>query len=377
MKTQRTILVTLLASAGLVLAVSSWHFSRLMPPPAGEVTPQDSSYSAEQPLVREHRQMADGSDQSRGATNTMKAPPAPFLQAVTAKLESIQNEPDSRERNRRLESLANEMHLTQTVAVVEFLKESAFPESASELSLRLVRRWAEVDPRTAADWVNRAEIGPVRQQSLEAVAIAWANQNLSEAVEWARQLDDDAERHSGLKMIAYEAARTEPVEALRIAAELPAGDNRDDLMAHSISQWAATDPEAAAVWGREIDDAAFRERVLAQIAIAWADRDPVAAATLALGAVTLGRQQDDAVVSIVQRWVQHEPVQAATWVAEFPEGALRDAALQEVVKLWADQDLEDAGQWLNGLADGPSRDIAVEAYAAKKAARESEMEESK
>ena len=93
--------------------------------------------------------------------------------------------------------------------------------------------------------------------------------------------------------------------------------------------------------------------------------DPAAAATLAIKSVAPGKPQDDAVVGIVQRWVQQQPNDAAAWVTAFPEGPLRDTAMENVVKIWADQDLQQPGEWLTSLEAGPGRDSGIVAYVSK------------
>jgi hypothetical protein len=98
------------------------------------------------------------------------------------------------------------------------------------------------------------------------------------------------------------------------------------------------------------------------VATIWGETDPVAAATLVLNALPPGKEQDDAVVGIVQRWAQSAPEQVSVWVAEFPEGPLREVALENVAKLWSDQNQQETALWLKSLASGPSRDAAISAY---------------
>jgi hypothetical protein len=65
--------------------------------------------------------------------------------------------------------------------VIAALPASEHAEAATELGVRLMRRWAEIDPRAAA-----AAIGPMPQRgcawkSLDQVAVAWANRQASDA----------------------------------------------------------------------------------------------------------------------------------------------------------------------------------------------------
>jgi hypothetical protein len=212
-------------------------------------------------------------------------------------------------------------------AVLDLLKIGNQADATKDVAARLLRRWAENDPATAGAWALGLATGPVRTESLYGVSIVWAGQDLAVAVEWARQLPDHAERQGALLQAAYEAARAAPKEALTLAKEIPAGPARNDLITHAAMQWAAVEPEQAAGWAREIPDQSLRERVLSVIATAWGDRDPVAAAGLALASLSPGRLQDEAVIGIVQRWVQNGPEAASAWVDQFPAGELRESAL--------------------------------------------------
>jgi hypothetical protein len=109
----------------------------------------------------------------------------------------------------------------------------------------------------------------------------------------------------------------------------------------------------------------LRERVLADMAATWADSDPAKAAELAVRELSPGTRQSEAVLGIVQRWVQNQPEQAAAWVAAFPSGTLRDTALEELVKLWSDRSMQAVADWLNGGDLSSGRDVAIGAYVGK------------
>jgi hypothetical protein len=68
------------------------------------------------------------------------------------------------------------------------------------------------------------------------------------------------------------------------------------------------------------------------------------------------------VVSIVQRWVQTDPLVASAWVSAFPEGALGRAAVENLVNLWVDRDLVASGEWLLTLQAGKLKDMGPLAY---------------
>jgi hypothetical protein len=140
---------------------------------------------------------------------------------------------------------------------------------------------------------------------------------------------------------------------------------RDELLTFAATQWASRAPDDAVDWAAKVEEETLRNRLLKDIFTEWGDRDPLQAATAAVKSMPEGREQNDTVVGIVQRWAQTEPKTAGAWVAAFPDGDLRETAGRELVTIWADQAVEEAGQWLDALPGGGFRDTAVSAYVDK------------
>lgn len=244
---------------------------------------------------------------------------------------------------------------------------------STEFRQLLVRRWTKGDAPAAAEWVERNLSGAARFSALNAVASTWAESDAAGAEQWARRLPDLEERGNSLLAIAGEMTRDDPAAALALAVDLPPGLVRDEFLLHAAGEWAGRDAKSAIEWGQQIQNEDLRAQMLAAIATGFAEKDPAAAAALAAQSMPAGRAQDDAVVGIVQRWVQQNPEQAAAWVAAFPEGTLRDTALEAVVKLWADRDLTEAGAWVNSLSARAGSDVAIAAYVEKLAVQFPEM----
>ena len=291
--------------------------------------------------------------------------PATVKSRFAAAIEAIEAEADTAQREAEMERFATGLARADWPEALRFLQTRAGSKPSRSLFARLVRRWAESEPRAAADWVRSESQGDLRRDAIKTVALLWAGQNVADAFAWVRQFPEEGDRETGLASLAYELARAEPVKALAVAMELPANAVQEDLIRHATSQLAATEPDVAAWWANQIKDPSLRRRVLGNITAIWGESDPVAAATFAAKALEPGKPQDDAVVGIVQSWVQKKPEEAAAWVASFPAGALRDTSLENVAKLWADQNVEGAGRWLNSLAAGSGRDAAVVAYVNK------------
>jgi hypothetical protein len=226
----------------------------------------------------------------------------------------------------------------------------------------LVRRWAELDPSEASRWVTQLGDAEACQELSSAVALVRSERDLAGALDWAYSLPGGDTRTRVLTELGYEMARVDAVESMRLAVELSASDSRNGLLLHALRQWAGQDPGGAAAWAEQVADPSLKNNLLANLAAVWGETAPVAAATLALYSISPGRQQDDAVVGIVQRWVQKEPETTAAWVERFPEGDLKWTAVENVVKIWAEGDAQQVGAWLSGLPAGAMKDTAVAVF---------------
>lgn len=231
-------------------------------------------------------------------------------------------------------------------AALLLLQNAQPPDIAMDLSRRIGRRWAELDPQAVATWASNLPEGSLRQDAMDSVAIVLSNSNLKEAVNWGEQLASDAEHYQVLTVVGNEAVRTDPLTALQIAAQLPPGNGRDELVRRAAMRWVSSDPQNAVTWAEQIPDDTLRANVLAGEATAWASQDPADAATLAVTEVPTGRLLDDTVVSIVERWAQQQPEAAAAWVKQFPEGDMRTAAVENLIVQWSKTDQVGANQWL-------------------------------
>jgi len=211
---------------------------------------------------------------------------------------------------------------------------------ASQLRELLIRRWAEIDPAAAASWASGLQDPSIAASLTQQIATAWANKDLTAAVEWVDGLPDGATRQAVVLSLGYEAARNNSFGAFGLVAALPPSSERDSLLIHVARQWAATDPSEAVIWADRVPDTALRERLISAVAIASATKDPSAAAFLIATNLTPGQMQDQAAVSIAQRWVQTDAEGAASWISLFPDADVKRAALSALTSLQPEPETE-------------------------------------
>lgn len=344
----------ILGVLGLSLAI--WH--RSDPPPlAGEQIPSARSQGDFE--IRPARRSGTGSRGMPGEIDHAAAAAERRWQELRAVFLAAEALGDALEQeaalSRCMEGMTPEMAATLLAALRP-------EELKGEAAQRLFDHWASAKPGEAAGWAQNQADPQTRQSFLNVAAVRWAASDLSEAVGWARGLPEGEGRTQIMAAVGSEAVRSDPLEALRLGVELPAGAAQADLICRAAAEWAGTDRDGAMEWAEQIEDKNLRQQVTAQVVVASAEQDPAGAATIALQQMFPGEEQDRAVVSIVQRWVQTDPAVAAAWVSEFPEGAVGRDAMDNLVNLWADRDLVASGNWLLTLPAGAMRNTGVLAY---------------
>jgi hypothetical protein len=300
-----------------------------------------------------------------GLGNPNKPLPNALRPLITAAVQGLMAETDPTRHRESLEAALAKVADGDLGLALAVLTDPEFAASGKELRQRLLERWGAQDPRAATAWIGRMSAGEARDEAFADVARGWAARDAEGARTWALALSEPSARDGALIQVGYELARTRPVEAMELAIAMQPTGRRDELLNYSATQWASQAPEEAVDWASQVSDEALRNRLLKDIFTEWGDGDPMAAATAAVKSMPAGREQNDTVVGIVQRWAQTEPKTAGAWVSAFPDGELRETAGRELITIWADQVVEEAGQWLDALPAGSFRDTAVSAYVAK------------
>lgn len=346
-----------------VIALGGWVWCRNGVSHPTRVTERSIATSRQPGAAREFARNHTIAPANPSSLEPPMAVPAPRMQSLASALATLQGKENDENYGTLLETMASQVAVSDLAAEVDFLNRQSLSPAVIGLRSHLLRRWASIHPRAAAN--AAVDIGDAhRQEAINTVMGVWVEQSSKDAIAWAEHLPSDGAISEGtLLAMGFDVARSSPKQAIELVSKLPVSRASDELLAHAAAQWAATEPEEAGNWARTISDEVLRTRLIGVIAMALGDGNPVAAAHLALEEMPAGKEQNDAIVSIVQRWAQTNPQAAADWVAVFPAGEVRDAAMENMVKLWAEQDLNSPGIWINGLDRGSGRDSAARAYA--------------
>jgi hypothetical protein len=221
------------------------------------------------------------------------------------------------------------------VEVREWLAKLTNQELTDNTGRLLIRRWVELDPSAAVNWVSQLADAGARQTLVDAAAVAWSQKDLPTALAWVESLPEDATKHQSLTDLGYEVARVDPVNALQIATQLPAGENSDALLLHALAQYASANPGQSQQLALALPLGPLRDQVLTTMATVQAKQDGESAARFAVENIPPGPVLDRAVIGVVQLWGQNNFNGAAAWVQSFPASDIRDQAVQSLIMVGA------------------------------------------
>ncbi len=231
-----------------------------------------------------------------------------------------------------------------------------------ESLVALAQGWSRRSPQQAASWF--AETGSTSQPLLTAIAGTWAQQDPASALQWASQLRDTGNRSVGLTSALGEMARQDPAAAA-LAAEPYLGETSSndpataairDLPTVLADIWGTTDPAAAAQWISKLPTGASQIEAAGTLATVWASSDIEAA--VAWSSTISDPSLKGAVVShLGTTWGAIEPDQAIAWLDTLPAD-VASQGISGAFNSWAATDPLGLNDWITQLEPGPRSDLA-------------------
>jgi hypothetical protein len=188
-------------------------------------------------------------------------------------------------------------------------------------------RLAGIDPRVAAALLNEA--GAFREDAMRCLAQVWGKSDLNAARDWAVSLPEAGDREHALTYICFAVAEADPGRALRFAQKEGLNDQTGTIR-NLAQQWAVRDFATAREWALAIPGGPERDMVFQRLVLARADSAPEEAGALVVAEIPAGPAQDEAVMSVLNRWLRRDAVAAAAWISGFPDSDLKSRAEQEI-----------------------------------------------
>ena len=225
--------------------------------------------------------------------------------------------------------------------------QSLSPEELdSPFGISALFRWMKKDPITAANWIAS------RPDATEDQAWVVAHNLLADGVDlrnYSYQLPDTGWRQQFLADAGLEVLSKNPNEAISLAQQMNPGSAQTNLLQTVASDWIGNDPNAALDWIMSVNDPAMQEQLIAAAAKAYATTDPKLAADWFVSSVNSVAVLNNTLPNIVEIWAAKDPPEAANWVGQLPEGALKDAAMETVANYWQQSDNQTQALPPNGF----------------------------
>ena len=208
----------------------------------------------------------------------------------------------------------------------------------------LITRWAEFDPKAAADFALADKGGQGWEYgfAINTVASAWGKKDAAGAKAWALALTDAAKRRWAVAGVATSLTETDPMRAIAWLQQLPAAQRGGEAYDEVFNHWATRDPSTAAHQAMTLPPGDTRARAIRAVADRWADSDPRAA----LAWVTSLQEPGVCTIAmgdIFMSWAMAEPDAALDAARQLPRADQRRNALNYIVETVARTDIPRAG----------------------------------
>lgn len=273
--------------------------------------------------------------------------------------------PAGRARNEFLHRLANHWAGRNPEAAVAWANELQGSDRRHALESAL-HRWFGEDPAAASNYVTQMPASEQNLHLVHALAYQWAERDQAAAMEWAWAQTNPAKRERSMGGVVSSWSNTEPEAAAEFAASIESQFERNRVLDVAARRWASKDTVQALEWAGGLPGA-DRQRATHAILREVAESDPSLAGaiyqnlTAALPAETLTREYRHMAQEIASIWSSSNPREAAVWAVQLPEpGELRRSAVASVVDHWLQIDPVTAGEWILQISEGRTRDAATE-----------------
>ena len=287
-------------------------------------------------------------------SSTVAANPAPDLplpaNALMPALERLREERDEHRQLCALDELCASLDAHSARALLEKFRRRPGDDSFDSIIMQgLIGRWAEIDPRAAADFAARMK-NDRRGSALYGAVAAWAERDGPAALEWAMSQADRVTRMCAVADILSVLTARDTDVALRFISELPRGENKELHTLLFFGRLAAKNVGQATALAARLSSTDGRNAALREVAQVWAQTDPARALTWFFQNST--SHEDWMMNGVFHEWVSTAPEDAAGFAAALPPGSARTAVVQNLGTEWGAVDPEAAAQWLRSLPRG-------------------------
>jgi len=200
-----------------------------------------------------------------------------------------------------------------------------------------IAKWADQDPRGAADAVMSSSLGHAGDDAMQRVGKAWAASDPAAALAFAAEKRGLLGIHLAQSVVTEWAQRDLNAAIAHVAAQ-------DDSLARArlgiplVEAWAKTDPQSALQWANENLKGEARAAAAGSIVKSMAAKDIDSAAQF-IATLEPGGGKNRAVNQLIDTWLDYnkgtrsggkaEASAALTWMASLPDADTRRQAMDQ------------------------------------------------
>jgi len=282
--------------------------------------------------------------QQRMSSNELERTLAALRANLQQWRDSEVDDPDN--ESGRAEWLQEMLAMVTDANVAEIVQSLTPAEMNTPFGEGALHHWMQTDPLSASNWVmSRSD---ATDDEILTVAGDWAG-NPNGLQQYIDKLPDSTSKQTFLQDASSEISFKDPSNAVELAQQMEPGDARTNLFRAVVSGWIGTDPNAALNYIASINDPSMREQMLASATQAYAQTDPALAASWLVSQVKSPEIVNDSALNILSTWVITDPIGAANWANQFPEGDTKAEAIKIVSTHWYQTDPQAAEAWIQSL----------------------------
>jgi hypothetical protein len=218
----------------------------------------------------------------------------------------------------------------------------------------VMNRWAQLDPRGFADYLQKTPSSdPLHfmDETADIIMPVWLEQNQLEAVQWVKGVADPGKRKELMEKVVGVMAKLDPdgvVAFTRVHAPELLGDK--GLPEAIVEAWKNGIPEDAA---RRLAEAGDTTE-LRDVAVRWAKKDQGAAMKWAQG-LAEPEQRKQALIGVFSLWATKDFDKALVAAIENDDGQTSGHVLDAVLDSWPAKDVASFQGRAASLPNGPVR----------------------
>jgi hypothetical protein len=311
---------------------------------------------------------------------------------VTAALAAAEELPKGELQSRSLGAILGAWSQRDPAAAAGYLQQSSATALRRELIPQIATAWRDVNPAAAMEWAqslpDKIERGQAASYAIKGlaerdpsaaaafldlsdcfqpgyalpwrtVAEQWAKTDVQAAVKWTENIPDEKLRRAAFASLVTSWAERDPKAAASFALALPEEEDplaprtyrghtdKQRAIAEIVQEWSSVDPRAALKWIEQLPRAQQHEHAMTAAEM-WARSNPKEAAEFVVTAMPPGDIQQDAALKVATTWSDTDPLAAAQWVLQFPDGPGKERVLSRVIGGWATNDVVSAERFLLG-----------------------------